>query len=161
MMKKILLVALFQFVCLLGMAQKHKIYDPSLDGQKQLTEAIALAKQDGKHVFVQVGGNWCSWCIKFHKFVGGNETLKQILEDNYVVVKLNYSNDNKNEKALAQLNYPQRFGYPSFVILDGNGNRLHTQDSGYLESGQGYDEAKVKRFFELWTPNALDPKHYQ
>jgi hypothetical protein len=41
--------------------EAKKLYDPSLDGMKQINEAIALAKTKGKHVLVQYGGNWCGW----------------------------------------------------------------------------------------------------
>ena len=39
-----------------------------------------------------------------------------------------YDND-----ILAKYGYPQRFGFPVFIVLDGNGNRIHTQNSAYLE----------------------------
>ncbi len=81
--------------------------------------------------------------------------------DNYVVVKLNYSKENKNEKSLERLEYPNRFGYPIFVVLDGNGKRVHTQNSAYLEEGQGYSEKKVLDFLKHWTVKALDPKTYE
>ncbi|BDD07654.1 thioredoxin family protein [Fulvitalea axinellae] len=142
-------------------AQKKKIYDPSLNGKKQLLEAVTKAQATGKNVFVQVGGNWCSWCIKFEKFVNFNNDLGEILEKNYITVHLNYSKSNKNWDALEQLGFPQRFGFPVFVILDKNGNRIHTQDSGYLEKDGGYDHDKVKRFLENWTPKALSAESYK
>ena len=33
-----------------------------------LQQAIQLAGQENKHVLVQVGGNWCPWCVKLHGF---------------------------------------------------------------------------------------------
>jgi hypothetical protein len=74
---------------------------------------------------------------------------------------VNYSKENKNEAVLAKLNYPGRFGFPVFLILDGNGKLLHIQNSGYLEKDKGYDKEKVMGFFNDWAPKALDPKQYQ
>jgi hypothetical protein len=37
--------------------EAKKLYDPTLDGMKQLNEAIVQAKSAGKHVLVQYGGN--------------------------------------------------------------------------------------------------------
>ncbi|MDE7096601.1 MAG: thioredoxin, partial [Muribaculaceae bacterium] len=54
-----------------------------------------------------------------------------------------------------KLGNPVRFGFPVLIILDENGNILHTQDSALLESGEGYDKEKVTRFFESWTPGAV------
>ena len=62
---------------------------------------------------------------------------------------------------LASLGYPQRFGFPVFVILDGEGNRLHTQNSTNLEMGKGHSTQKVLNFFNNWSKSAIDPKIYK
>jgi 23S rRNA (guanosine2251-2'-O)-methyltransferase len=50
---------------------------------------------------------------------------------------------------------------PLFIILDGKGNRIHTQNSEYLENGKkSYDAEKVLNFLQQWSPKALDPKLY-
>ena len=140
---------------------KVKLYNPTANAKADIQAAIAQAEKEGKHVLLQIGGNWCSWCYKFNDKVNGNDTLKTTLEKNYVSYHLNYSSENKNEEVLASLGYPQRFGFPVFVILDGKGNRLHTQNSAYLEEGNGHDAKKVLEFFEQWSPAALDPKSYK
>ena len=38
--------------------------------------------------------------------------------------------------------------------LDENGKVIHTQDSSFLEEGNGYNKEKVLRFFNCWTPQA-------
>ena len=137
------------------------LYDPNANAEAQLRDAIKLAKQTHRHVLVQVGGNWCSWCIRFHGMVASDEGLTALADSNYVVVHLNYSKENKNEKTLARLGYPQRFGFPVFVILDAKGRRIHTQNSAYLEEDKGYSREKVETFFRQWSPKALDPATYK
>ena len=56
---------------------------------------------------------------------------------------------------MQRLGNPGRFGYPVFVVLDGDGKILHTQDSSFLEEGESYSREKVLRFFKCWTPEAL------
>jgi thioredoxin-related protein len=147
----------FQF----GAAQeKFNVYDPDADAQKDISEAVTKAEKENKHVFIQIGGNWCGWCKMFHELVTTDEEIKQYIADNYVVVHLNYSKENTNDEMLAELEYPQRFGFPVFVILDGKGNRIHTQSSGYLEEGKGHSKAKVLEFLQQWSPAALDPANY-
>ena len=141
-------------------AAKPKIYHPEADAKADIKNAIEKAAKENKHVMLQVGGNWCSWCIRFNDKVMTNDTLKTALEKNYVFYHLNYSKENKNEDIMASLGYPQRFGFPVFVILDAKGNRIHTQSSGYLESGKGYSTTEVLTFFNQWSPDALDPKNY-
>lgn len=57
---------------------------------------------------------------------------------------------------MKRLNHPQRFGFPVFVILDGDGKVMHIQDSSFLEEGQSYNKEKVLRFFKCWTPAAVN-----
>jgi len=141
--------------------EKVKLYNPAADAKADIQAAIARADKEGKNVLLQIGGNWCSWCYKFNDKVTGNDTLKTALEKNFVSYHLNYSPENRNEDVLASLDYPQRFGFPVFVILDSKGNRLHTQNSAYLEEGNGHDAKKVLEFFNHWSPAALDPKSYE
>jgi hypothetical protein len=81
--------------------------------------------------------------------------LDSLLKVNYEVVKVNYSKENENRALLATIDYPQRFGFPVFVILDGNGKRIHTQDSGLLEDGAGYSREKVATMLTQWSADAI------
>jgi thioredoxin-related protein len=141
-----------------GAQEAKKLYDPTLDGMKQINEAVNLARSQGKHVLIQYGGNWCSWCIKFDAFCKADTAISRIIAGNYVAVKLNYSPENKNDAANEFLGNPTRFGFPVFIILDGKGKVLHIQDSGLLEEGQGYNKQKVAGFFRNWTSGAIVPK---
>ncbi len=138
-----------------------KVYDPKANAQLDINKAVARAAKEHKHVLLQIGGNWCQWCRYFNTLVTKNDSLNKILNDNYVMVHVNYSPDNENEKVLAKLGYPQRFGFPVFVILDAKGNRLHTQNSGYLEEGRGHSPKLVAQFLQQWSPEALKPENYK
>ena len=133
------------------------LYNPDVDAKTDISNAIASAKKENKHVFIQIGGNWCGWCIAFDKKVNESDELKKIFNENYVVYHLNYSQENTNSEVLKELGFPQRFGFPVFVILDSDGNRLHTQDSAYLEEGKGHSVKKVQDFLENWTVKAINP----
>lgn len=141
--------------------QKKKLYDPSADAKAEIAAAVKKAEIEGKHVLLQIGGNWCGWCILFDKKVNSNDTLRLALEENFIVYHLNYSKENKNVDVMSSLEFPQRFGFPVFVILDGKGNRLHTQNSAYLEQGKGHNTDKVLAFFKHWSPAAIDAKQYK
>lgn len=149
-------------ICSATVAQESKLYNTDADAKTQISEAVKNAADQKKHVLIQAGGNWCSWCIKFDKFSKADFQIDSIIKASYVLVHLNYSKENKNEPAFADLGYPQRFGFPSFIILDKAGKRLHTQNSEYLEDGKGsYDRNKVFQFLQAWTPAAIDPATYQ
>lgn len=138
-----------------------RLYNPRADAAKDVAELLVKAKKEKKHVLLQIGGNWCVWCYRFNAFVQTDTTLKNLVDANYLVYHLNYSPENKNLGYLKKLGYPQRFGFPVMVVLDADGKQLHTQDSGLLEKGNGYDKEKVKSFFINWAPSALDPVFYK
>ena len=155
------------FLCLFAVpvvaqekAADVRIYDPNADAFGELHEATAKARQEHKHVLLCIGGNWCVWCRRFNTLITTDADLKGYIDSNYVVVHVNYSPENKNLLVLASLGYPQRFGFPVFVVLDGMGHRLHTQNSGYLEEGEGHSKKKVMEFLRQWSPAALDPATY-
>ncbi len=162
-MSRVLLTLSFILFSLETFAQRPevKIYNPSADAAADLRNAIATAGAEHKHVFLQVGGNWCPWCLKFDKLIATDARIDSILKADYVFLRINYSKENMNLPVLAQLGYPQRFGFPVFVILDGKGNRIHTQDSGLLEKGDHHDAALVFSMLRNWSPQALDPGKYK
>lgn len=154
------------FILLSGVAfsqdlSKFNLYHPEENAEAQIAEAVKKAGAENKHVFIQIGGNWCIWCARFNDFVTTDSTLDSLVKANYVVYHLNYSKENKNEKILARYGFPQRFGFPVFLILDGNGQLLHTQNTGYLEQDKGYNRKSVIGFFNDWSPAALDPEQYK
>ncbi|HBB92147.1 MAG: hypothetical protein A2X22_01080 [Bacteroidetes bacterium GWF2_49_14] len=136
-----------------------KIYNPEANAKEEITKAVEKAKAEGKHVLIQVGGNWCGWCILFHGFINEDPEIKKFIEDNFVFTLLNWSPENKNPELMIKYNNPGRFGFPVFLVLDGNGQLIHTQDSGLLEEGKGYNKGKVMTFFRNWTVKALDTKN--
>lgn len=139
----------------------EKLYHPEANAAKDIREAVAEAARTHKNVFIQLGGNWCTWCLAFHRFVKEDTALSRVLQENYVIYHLNYSPENKNVALLEKYQYPQRFGFPCFLILNQKGALLHTQNSAYLEKGKGYDSQKVLTFFQNWTVAALSRSTYQ
>ncbi len=166
-MKKIFtLTLLVALLPVLAGAQEgpKKVYDGNRDQMAQIDQAVKQAKAEGKFVVCQVGGNWCPWCLRFADFITKDAEINKLVGDNFVYIHVDYSpkefkNDparkERSEKMMKRLGNPGRFGYPVFVVLDEKGKVIHTQDSSFLEEGQGYDKAKVVRFFKNWTPSAV------
>lgn len=163
-MKQLVACICFLFLVVDGYSQdmkKFNLYKPDENASAELEKTIKAAKASGKHVFVQIGGNWCVWCARFYEYVKQDVQLDSAQNAGYVVYHLNYSKENLNKEMMAKLGYPQRFGFPVFIILDGNGNRLHTQNSAYLEQDKSYNKDKIMEFFNSWNPKSLDPAQYK
>lgn len=163
-MRKYIFLVMILFFGLLASSQdmtKFKLYNPGENAEKGIKQAIEKAKDSGKHVFIQIGGNWCLWCARFDDFITKDKSLDSLIKSNYVVYHLNHSKENKNSELLRKFNFPQRFGFPVFLVLNEKGDLLHTQTSWYLESGKSYDKEKVTAFFTDWGKKALEPAQYK
>ena len=162
-MRATIISIFFLMTSFLASAQNQATpYNVTADAKADIQKAIVAANAQNKHVLIQVGGNWCPWCLKFHAMATTAKKVDSLIRADYVYILVNYSKENKNPEVMKQLEYPNRFGFPVFVVLDGTGKRLHTQDSGLLEHAtvKGYDTAKVVTFLKNWNFKATNPASY-
>jgi len=120
-------------------------FDPARDPAKDVAAAAVQAKAQGKRVLVDVGGEWCKWCHILDRFFEAHPDLDAQRERGYVLVKVNWSPENKNAAFLSR--WPAIKGYPHLFVLDATGRLLQSQDTSALEDGkssynQGYDACK-------------------
>jgi len=125
-------------------------FDPARDPFSDLETAKVEAKRGGKRILLDVGGEWCSWCHILDDFIGGDAEIRSFRDANYVWVKINFSPENENQSFLSQ--YPEIKGYPHLFVLDNDGKLLHSQFTGELEKGKGYDRKKFFAFLKEWAP---------
>ena len=164
-MKKILVFFVLMTISVIVFSQdltKFNLYSPTANAEKEIARAVAKAKTQSKHVMIQIGGNWCIWCARFNDFVTTDKQLDSTVNADYITYHMNYSKENYNLALMAKYGYPQRFGFPVFLVLNGKGKLIHTQNSWYLEDGKkSYDREKVTSFFNDWAPEVFDPKKYK
>ena len=167
-MKQLILISILILLSMQSLCQDlQSPYNADSDVRADLKKAILQARQENKNVLIQFGGNWCPWCIKFHALVTGTPAIDSLMRENYIYLLANVprEKEKRDMELFRQYDYPNRFGFPVFIILDKNGKRLNTQDSDSFENPdpnvKGYDTAKVVRFLKMWTPAALDPSTYQ
>jgi len=161
-MKKMLLGVLLLFPACIAGAQAQKsygnLYNPQADARAEIRQAVARAGREHKNVLLQIGGNWCIWCIRFHHLVETQDILRRLMSDNFIFLPVNYDQQHKNDSLWGDLGYPQRFGFPVFVVLDETGKEIHIQNSAYLEEGSGHSVSKVAEFLGQWSPAAIQGK---
>ncbi len=124
-------------------------FDPKRDAQKDIDDAVTEASKSNRRIILDVGGNWCIWCKRLDTLFMKNKDLNEFMHKNYVVVKVNFSKENENEKVLSQ--YPEIKGYPHMFVLEKDGKLIHSQDTGELESGKGHSREKVFGFLKKWV----------
>lgn len=164
-MKRILLAFVLMFISAVSFSQKNDgPYNANQNFKADLEKAITQATQENKIILLQFGGNWCPWCLRFHALVNSVPKLDSLMKQNYVYVLVNVPREKgkRDPELFRQYGYPDRFGFPVFVLLDKKGKRLNTQDSEAFEYPNpkvpGYDTAKVARFLTLWTERAVNPQ---
>jgi thioredoxin-related protein len=155
-MKNLFILAAFILSSAIAHAQESKLYNPQANAESDIAAAVKQAKAEHKYVLLQGGGNWCKWCIEFARFAKADPKIDSVMKSAYVWYHLNYSKENENEKIFQKYGWPGRFGFPVFIILNEKGERIHTQNSEYLEDGKGsYSQQKVQSFLEMWSPYVL------
>jgi thiol:disulfide interchange protein len=125
-------------------------YDPKRNAEADIQAAVGEAQRTGRRVLIEVGGDWCSWCHKLDAYFTKNPKLTALRDSNFITLKVNWSPQNENKKALSK--YPKISGYPHIFILDAQGKLLHSQPTGLLEEGQSYNLKKFTDFLMKWSP---------
>ena len=82
----------------------------------------------------------------------GDSEIRRFRDAHYVWMKVNYSEDNENAAFLSR--FPAITAYPHLFVLDAEGRLLHSQFTGELEKGKGYDRARFFAFLKEWAPPA-------
>lgn len=124
-------------------------FDPERNASEDIEHAISKAQELGKHILLDVGGEWCIWCHRLDEFIESHENINSYIAEHFIVVKINYSEENKNEEVLKQ--YPKVAGYPHLFVLNTKGELLHSQNTAELELDQSYSEEKLLHFLKTWS----------
>jgi hypothetical protein len=128
------------------------VYDPDRDPAEDLKQAILIAQDQNKRIMLELGGDWCIWCKYMDEFYASHADLLQLRADNYILVKVNVSDQNMNEGFLSQ--FPAAAGYPHIYILESDGTFLHSQNTVELEDGgQSYVLDVFMAFLQKWAPS--------
>jgi thiol:disulfide interchange protein len=131
-----------------------KLFDPARDSARDLQAAEAQAQKEHKNILMDVGGNWCPWCILVDRTLTEDAELHALLEKNYVVLRVNFSQDNENVAFLSK--YPKATGYPAWYVLSPTGKLLKAEDTSELEQthklGAGYNKDALKSFLVANAP---------
>jgi protein disulfide-isomerase len=85
------------------------------------------------------GSDWCGWCRKFDKEVFSQPQFKDYARQNLVLLEVDFpraksQSVDQRKQNLELANQYQVQGFPTIVVLDGNGQKLWQYD-GYFPGG--------------------------
>lgn len=125
-------------------------YDPKRSAAQDIDDAIKEAQRAHKRILLEVGGDWCSWCHTLDNFFEAHPDLVQLRDQNFVTVKINFSEENQNKEVLSRYGIIE--SYPHLLVLDADGKLLLSKETGALESGKSYNLEKLTAFLKEWAP---------
>lgn len=100
----------------------QRVFDPTRNAAADLKAAEAQARAQGKPILMDVGGNWCPWCLLLDYTLQHDAALRSLQAENFVVLHVNWSSGNRNEAVLSQ--FPQPTGFPQWYLLTADGHLL-------------------------------------
>lgn len=119
------------FVGLLGVGflanmKKEVRPDSPIHWETSLSTALAQASKENKVVLLDFYTDWCRWCLKLERDTFGNETVANIINRDFVAVRLNAEKEGEEEA--------RRFAiqaYPTVLFVDASGREIK-RINGYL-----------------------------
>ena len=125
---------------------QRDIYDESANGAQQISEAVALAKNGNKNVFLLFGANWCAPCRKLHAFLESESAASDALKSNYIAVPIELTKPH-NEDLPPRYAAENGYGLPFIVILGADGIYLTTKNTEELWDGDQISPEKSAGVF--------------
>ncbi|MEP6848096.1 MAG: thioredoxin family protein [Acidobacteriota bacterium] len=126
-------------------------FDPQRNAKADVDAAVITAKASNKRIILDIGGEWCIWCVYMDKFFYQHPELAKVRDDNFVWVKINFSPENENKEFLATFPDPPK-GYPHLYVSDQDGKLLYSKDTSELEEPHAYSLTRFTAFLEEWSP---------
>lgn len=92
-------------------------YDEAASADRQVAQAKARARAEGKKLLIDLGGNWCPDC----RVLAGAMTLPEVsafLRRHYEVVYVDVGRLDKNAQIARAYGVPKVTGVPALLVVD-------------------------------------------
>lgn len=145
-MKKFIFLLVFAFAPAAVMGAGQAVYGESADARQGIAAALKTARDTNKTALVVFGANWCGDCkvldMEMHR-----GDLAKLVDDKFVVVKVDVGRFDKNKDINAQYGEPIKKGIPSVVMLRKDGTAFYKTDGGELADARKMGQDGIYRFF--------------
>ncbi|AGY57207.1 thioredoxin family protein [Gloeobacter kilaueensis] len=135
------------------LAVEGQPYDETADAHKQITSALAAARQDGRYVLLDFGANWCPDCRVLGSYFE-NGPLKNLVDQRFHLVSIDVGRWNRNTDIAVQYGNPIKKGIPAVVVLDSQGKIVGSTAGGELANARTMTAQQVGNLLEAWAPKA-------
>lgn len=145
-MKKILFLLSLLFFCSRGTTQGLITID------QDFNKALSLAAQEDKMVFIDFYTTWCAPCKKLENLVFQNDSIKNILKKDFILLKYNAEDD-----SVYNLSKKHHISsYPTGLILNKRG---YVVNRSYGFSGENFQSLSTSVIEFTKESSALNAKN--
>lgn len=120
-------------------------YDEAADAHLALQRGLSEAQSQNKEVLVIFGANWCEDCRELDKAMHGSSA--SLIDSQFVVVKIDVGNFNKNLDLANRYGNPIRKGIPAAVVVTPADQVLYSTKAGELAEARRMGERGIYDFF--------------
>lgn len=92
-----------------------------IDATEKWDKAFAEAKRSGRRVWVRISQKWCGPCHRLARWIDDH---REILEREFVLLKVDDFYDENGEVIAQRLTQGKQHGIPFFALFDDDGKRL-------------------------------------
>lgn len=114
------------------LSDKNYAYISDYKWEKNLDNGLAIAKEENKPVFIYFWAVWCQYCEKFETQTLPDERIKQMLENDFVLVAVDLDEDRATSQRYG-VSYP-----PHELFVDENGQIIN-RIGGYVDADYFYN----------------------
>lgn len=128
-----------------------KPYDENADANRVVDSAFARARKSGKHVLIDLGGNWCTDCIVLANIMRLPE-VRRFVDAHYEVAVVDVGRFDKNLQIPARFGITSRLeGVPSVLIADTDGKLVNGGHVAALADARHMTPQGIADWLAQWT----------
>src|SRR5262245_25406414 len=121
-------------------------YDEKADAVANVAAGLRQADNEGKRLLLTFGANWCPDCRVLASALQ-EPPLADLIEEHFVVVKVDVGNWDKNLPLVNKWGNPIRKGIPAIVVATGDGDIVYTTRAGELADARHMSASGLFTFF--------------
>ena len=132
-------------------------YNEAANAKTDVEQALAAAGTTKRSVLVIFGANWCEDCRALDASLK-NTRNAELVDKEFVVVKVDVGNFDRNLNVAAQYGNPIKRGIPAAVVLSPSNQILYATRAGELSNARRMSETGVYDFFRSMVSSAKAKK---
>jgi thioredoxin-like negative regulator of GroEL len=125
-------------------------YDENADADARLAQAFARAKNSGKRVLIDFGGNWCPDC-RILAAVMDLPEVKSYVAEHYELVTVDVGRLDRNLGLVQRFGISKLHGVPTVVIAEADGAPLNITNAADLADARSMNPQSIADWLARWA----------